>query len=148
VALRNWQISGTSTIYTGPPFTPKLGSFDYNNGGASRPDRIASGRLEEPTVDRWFDRTAFPPVPLGAYRFGSSGRNILDGPGTFNINTSLSRRMRFGEGRALQIRFETFNLPNHPNFNLPENRVDIISGATISRVRSNRTLQMGMRLEF
>jgi hypothetical protein len=37
---------------------------------------------------------------------------------------------------------------NHPNFNLPENRVDIISGGTISRVKNNRTLQMGGRLEF
>ncbi len=148
IALRNWQISGTATIYTGPPFTPKLGSFDYANGGASRPDRIANGRLEERSVDRWFDRGAFPPVALGSFRFGSSGRNILDGPGTFNINTSLSRRLKFGEGRALQFRAETFNLPNHPNFNLPENRIDIISGGTISRVRSNRTMQLGARLEF
>ena len=147
-ALRDWQLSGTSTIYTGPPFTPKLGTFDYTNGGASRPDRIAKGTLEEPTVDQWFDRTAFPAVPLGSYRFGTSGRNILDGPGTVNFNLGLSRRLKFGESKALQFRVESFNTPNHPNFNLPENRVDILSGGTISRVRNNRTMQLGMRLEF
>jgi outer membrane receptor protein involved in Fe transport len=146
--LRDWQLSGTSTIYTGPPFTPKLGTFDYTNGGASRPDRIAKGTLEEPTVDQWFDRTAFPAVPLGSYRFGTSGRNILDGPGMMNFNLGLSRRVKFDETRALQFRVESFNTPNHPNFNLPENRVDIISGGTISRVRNNRTMQLGMRLEF
>jgi hypothetical protein len=146
--LRDWQLSGTSTIYTGPPFTPKLGTFDYTNGGASRPDRIAKGTLEEPTVDQWFDRTAFPAVPLGSYRFGTSGRNILDGPGMMNFNLGLSRRVKFGETRALQFRVESFNTPNHPNFNLPENRVDIISGGTISRVRNNRTMQLGLRLEF
>ncbi len=146
--LRDWQVAGTSTIYTGPPFTPKMGTFDYNTGGASRPDRIAKGTLPNPTVDQWFDRTAFPPVPTGSYRFGSSGRNILDGPGTIAINMSLSRRIRFAETKALQFRLESFNLPNHPNFNLPENRVDIISGGTISRAKDNRTLQLGARMEF
>ncbi len=146
--LKDWQISGTATLYTGPPFTPKTGTFDYNTGGASRPDRLAKGSLANPTVDQWFDRTVFPVVPTGAYRFGNSGRNILDGPGTIAINASLSRRIRFEESKALQFRVETFNLPNHPNFNLPENRVDILSGGSISRAKNNRTLQMGARFEF
>jgi hypothetical protein len=148
VLLRNWQISATSTIYTGQPFTPKLGTFDYLNGGASRPDRTGKGTLENPTPDQWFDRILFPGVPLGSYRFGTSGRNVLDGPGTININAGLSRRFRFGEARALQVRLESQNLPNHPNFNLPENRVDIISGGTITRAKNNRMLTLGMRLEF
>jgi hypothetical protein len=146
--LRDWQISGTSTIYTGPPFTPKVANFSYTNGEASRPDRIGKGALDSPSVDRWFDRTVFPVVPVGSYRFGNSGRNILDGPGTININTSLSRRVRFQENRSLQFRADTFNLPNHPNFNLPENRVDILSGGTISRAKNNRILQLGARIEF
>jgi outer membrane receptor protein involved in Fe transport len=145
---RNWQITGTSTIYTGPPYTPRLGTFDFTAGGANRPDRIGKGTLAAPTVDQWFDRTMFPPVPAGAYRFGSSGRNILDGPGTINVNAGLSRRFRFDEFRALQVRLESQNLPNHPNFNLPETRVDIISGATITRAKNNRMLTLAMRFEF
>jgi hypothetical protein len=148
VLLRNWQISATSSIYTGPPFTPKLGTFDYTNGGASRPDRLGKGELANPTVDQWFDRTLFPAVPLGSYRFGSSGRNILDGPGTVNINAGLSRRFRLAESKAVQFRLESQNLPNHPNFNLPENRVDIISGGTITRAKNNRLLTLGLRVEF
>jgi hypothetical protein len=146
--LRNWQISGASTIYTGPPFTPKVANFNYNNGEASRPDRLAKGDVADPSVDRWFDRTVFPVVPVGSFRFGSSGRNILDGPGTFNLNASLSRRFKFAEDRALQFRAEFFNLPNHPNLNLPENRVDILSGGSISRAKANRVLQFGLRFEF
>jgi hypothetical protein len=125
-----------------------MGTFDYTNGGASRPDRITNGRLDSPTVEQWFDRAAFPAVALGSYRFGTSGRNVLDGPGTINLNLSLSKRIRFAESRSLQLRFESFNLPNHPNFNLPENRVDILSGGVISRAKNNRILQMGARLEF
>jgi hypothetical protein len=148
VVGRNWQLAGTSTIYTGPPFTPKVANFNYANGEASRPDRMSKGMLENRSVDQWFDRLAFPTVPVGSYRFGTSGRNILDGPGTFNVNASLSRRFRIDESRLIQFRLETFNTPNHPNFNLPENRVDIISGGAISRVRNNRNLQLGLRFEF
>ena len=145
---RDWQLSGTSTIYTGPPFTPRVANFNYTNGEASRPDRIAKGTIDNPTIDQWFNRLAFPVVPLASYRFGSSGRNILDGPGTFVLNMSVSRTLRFAEQKALQLRLESFNMPNHPNFNLPENRVDIISGGTITRAKNNRNLQLGARFEF
>ena len=146
--VRNWQLAGTTTIYTGSPFTPRVANFNFANGEASRPDRIAKGSLPEPTVDQWFDRRAFPVVPLNSFRFGSGGRNVLDGPGTFNLYASASRRFRFKEQRALQFRLESFNSPNHPNFNLPENRVDIISGGTISRAKNNRTMQVALRVEF
>ncbi|MEK7831748.1 MAG: TonB-dependent receptor, partial [Acidobacteriota bacterium] len=145
---RDWQLSGTSTIYSGQPFTPRVATVSFANGEATRPDRIASGKLDNPTVDRWFDRSAFVVVPTGSYRFGNSGRNILDGPGTIIINASLSRRFRFGEGKAFQYRLEAFNLPNHPNFNLPENNVDIFTAGTIRRAKNSRNLQMSLRLEF
>lgn len=146
--LMDWQLAGTSNIYSGPPFTPKTANFNFTNGEASRPDRVRKGTAEDQSIDQWFDRTAFPVVPLGSYRFGSSGRNILDGPGTFVLNASLSKRVQLKERTFLQLRLETFNLPNHPNFNLPENRVDIISGGTITRAKNNRNLQLGARIEF
>jgi len=145
---RDWQLSGTSTIYTGPPFTPRVANYSYTNGEASRPDRIAKGTVASPSPDLWYDRLAFPVVPLGSYRFGNSGRNILDGPGAIVINTSISRRIRFAESRSLQFRLEVFNMPNHPNFSLPENNVDVATGATINRTKNNRNLQLGLRLEF
>ncbi len=143
-----WQIAGTSTIYTGPPFTPRVANVNYSAGEATRPDRIAKGTVPNPSPDRWYDRDAFPVVPTGSYRFGNSGRNILDGPGSIIINLSLSRRIQLGERRTLQFRAESFNLPNHPNFGLPENNVNVISAATINRAKNNRNLQLGLRLEF
>jgi hypothetical protein len=145
---RNWQVAGTSTIYTGPPFTPRVANATYTAGEATRPDRIAKGTLANPSPDLWFDRSAFPIVPTGSYRFGNSGRNILDGPGAIVINTSLSRRVQLAESRFVQFRAESFNLPNHPNFNLPENNVNVLAGGTINRATNNRNLQLGLRLEF
>jgi hypothetical protein len=146
--LRDWQVSGTTTAYTGPPFTPKVANYSITTGGAARPNRIAAGTLANPTVDQWFDRTAFPVVPLGAFQFGTSGRNILDGPGTFSLNAGLSRRFRFGETRAVQFRCEAFNLTNHTNLGLPQTDVDVLNGATISTAKSPRQMQMGLRVEF
>ncbi len=148
VFLKGWQIAGTATVYSGPPYTPKVANFNFNNGEASRPDRLRKGTLETSSIDQWYDRSAFPVVPLGAYRFGNSGRNILDGPGTFMVNASASKRIQIHERTYLQIRGESFNMPNHPNFNHPENRVDIISGGTITRARNNRNFQLGARLEL
>jgi hypothetical protein len=146
--LRRWQVSGTTTLYTGSPFTPRVANFNYLNGEASRPNRIGKGTLAQPSVEQWFDRTQFPVVPTGAFLFGSSGRNILDGPGTFVLNSSLSRRFQIAEQLVAQFRFEALNALNRPNFLLPENRVDILSGGVIQRARDNRVLQFGFRLEF
>jgi len=146
--LRNWQVAGTTRAYTGQPFTPKVGNVSLDLGEAVRPDRVAKGTLAKPSVDAWFDRAAFPTVPRGSYRFGSSGRNVLDGPGTFLLDASASRRFRFSEYGAFQVRLEVFNLPNHTNLSLPETRVDVLNGASISKSRAARVFQLGLRMEF
>lgn len=148
VLLRNWQLAGNVRAYTGQPFTPKVGNYSLDLGDAVRPDRDGKGALENPSVDAWFDRAAFPVVPRGSYRFGSSGRNVLDGPGAFQLDTSISRRFRFAEGKALQFRWEVFNVPNHTNLGLPETKVDVLNGATISKAKAARVNQLGLRLEF
>ena len=113
-----------------------------------RPDRIASGRLEAPSADAWFDRAAFPQVVRGSFRYGSSGRNILDGPGFFTFDISVSRRFAITERTAMQFRWETFNLSNRANFNLPLTQVDVPAGGTISTARGARVHQVELRLEF
>jgi hypothetical protein len=146
--LRDWQVAGTTTAYTGPPFTPKVANFDITTGGAGRPNRIAKGTLPNPSPDQWFDRTAFPIVPVGAFQYGDSGRNVLDGAGTFSLNTSVSRRFRMGEAKAVQFRWEAFNITNRTSLGLPQTQVDVLNGATISSAKAPRQMQLALRLEF
>jgi len=146
--IRNWQLAGTSRAYTGPPFTLKLANYSLDSGEAIRPDRIANGALENPTPDAWYDRSAFVAVPPGSYRFGSSGRNVLDGPGFFTFDSSLSRRFRTTETTAVQLRAEVFNLSNRANFSLPQTQVDVLNSAVISQAKAPRIYQLGLRLEF
>ena len=66
----------------------------------------------------------------------------------FTLNISLSRRFAITERTAMQLRWETFNLSNRANFNLPLTQVDVLGGATINTARGARVHQLGLRLEF
>jgi len=109
---------------------------------------MANGKLSNPTPDLWFALSAFPAVPDGSFRFGTSGRNILDGPGLFSFNTSLSRNFSISERVRLQFRWEVFNLLNHANYGLPNVNVNAPNGGTITSAGNARLMQLGARLSF
>jgi hypothetical protein len=147
--LKGWEIATTGRAYSGVGMTPYTNNASLDQGEASRPDRTAFGTLANPTIYRWFDISAFPVVPRGAYRMGNSGRNIIDGPGFFEQNLGLMRKFYFGESRYLQLRWEAFNAPNHTNFRLPELGVDRPNAGTITSIQgSPRSMQFALRLVF
>ncbi len=104
--------------------------------------------LLNPGPEMWYDRSAFPLVPGGAYLFGTSGRNILDGPGLVDFNASLMKRFVVRERYTVQFRCEAFNVLNRPNFNLPNPNVNAPTGGTITDTRAPRLIQFGLRLRF
>jgi hypothetical protein len=130
------------------PFTPQTSAGNTDLGEPTRPDRIATGTVPNPSPDRCFDVSAFPVVPLTAFRFGNSGRNILDGPGFMTINLSASKRSRISERAGAQLRWESFNVVNHTNFNLPNVNVDVANAGTIIGANAARVMQLGLRLQF
>jgi hypothetical protein len=146
--LRDWILSTDVRAYTGQPFTPRVSSANLTLGEAGRPDRVAAGKLADPGPLRWFDVSAFVPVPAAAFRFGNSGRNILDGPGALYWNAALSRNLRLGERTSVQFRCEAINLMNHPNFGLPVNYVDAKNAGQILSADGARVVQFGLRLRF
>jgi hypothetical protein len=146
--LRGWQLAGSGTAYTGQPFTPQLSGPTIDLGEATRPDRIASGTLPNPSATDWFNLLAFTTVPDSAYRWGTSGRNILEGPGAVAINLALSKTFFITERNRLQFRFETFNVTNHTNFNLPADTLDKSNAGAISGNKPARVIQLGARYQF
>ncbi|HLK63522.1 MAG TPA: TonB-dependent receptor [Bryobacteraceae bacterium] len=146
--VRGWQISTTARLYTGQPFTPRVANANLNLGEANRPDRIASGKLSDPTISDWFDLSAFPVVPAGAFRFGDSGRNILDGPGSATVNAAISKNIHLRDAASAQLRCEAINIFNRANFGLPVNYVDAQNAGQILTADPGRTLQFALRLHF
>jgi hypothetical protein len=167
-----WQLSGTMTAYTGQPFTIQDSSINANIGESIRPNRIAKGTDVTGKGKRgldysWYDARAFVDVPGCASRSncapdqygflpfvpGNSGRNILDGPSTFYMNTTLFKNFNAGEGRRVQARWEVFNIFNHPNFQLPNRNFNETSAGIITGVQSAgrggpRTMQFALKYTF
>ena len=112
-----------------------------------RPNRIGSGELENPTLDLWFDKTAFV-VPAN-FTFGNSGRGILRGDHQWNVDASLFKRFRLGGSSSFEFRAEAFNLLNSVYFNNPSTTIDTASGGRVtSTSNSARQLQFGLKYIF
>ena len=147
--IGGWQMSGITTLTTGRPFTPGLAA-GVNNGAPSWPNRLAcSGKLDNPTADRWFDPGCFAAPP--AFTYGNVGRGILYSPGNVNFDTSFVKNNRFGAGERfnVQFRFEAYNLFNTPYFGFPNASIGSpTAGRITSTVGENRSLQLALKFEF
>jgi hypothetical protein len=148
VVLRGWQLAGTGTAYSGAPFTPLVSAASADLAQATRPDRLADGSLPNPSRTDWFNLNAFAIVPDTAFRFGNSGRNILDGPSQVAINLALSRNFQIRERLRMQVRWEAFNVSNHTNFQLPADALDKANAGTITVANAARVMQLGARIDF
>ncbi len=131
-------------LRSGRPFTPTISADRANTGvGAQRPNRIGSGALESPTVERWFDASAFVlPAP---FTYGDSGGNILREGSYRNLDFSLFKRF----GDKLEFRAECFNLTNTPSFNAPASAIDTATaGRVTSTFSTPRQFQFGLKFNF
>jgi len=162
--LGGWQLSSILTMQSGTPATV-ISGYDSSNRGTSidRPDAtgqtVALPRGEQ-DPNRFFNTSAFKRAVTGT--LGNVGRNTVIGPGIINWDLSLIKNIQLGETRQLQFRFETFNLPNHPNWafaptgaagsNLAVGSSTNISDANFGRIRNTRTdmrdIQVGLKFIF
>jgi Carboxypeptidase regulatory-like domain/TonB-dependent Receptor Plug Domain len=144
-----WSLSFAWTAHSGYPITvldsanPSLQA----SRSTERPNRIGSGAVEHPTLDRWIDRSAFVTAPLGT--FGDSGIGILRAPGFGNTDLSVSKRFATFAGQYLLFRGEFFNAFNHPNFGPPVANIQSQSFGTItSTVNDARIIQLVAKYYF
>ena len=136
-----WQLQGILIFRSGVPYTVTISRDVANTGvGGQRPNRIASGKLDQPTLERWFDPGAF--VAASNLTYGNSGLRILPPDIVRTIDFSLFKQFQVTEVSRLQFRFEVFNLPNTPSFGGPN--ADINSG-TVGRVNGTSTAPRQMQ---
>ena len=105
------------------------------------------------TIQHWFDTTAFREP--GLLQFGNSGRNVLQGPGTRQLDFSAFKEFPFNESRRLEFRAEFFNIFNTPQFNNPNGTLGSAAfgtitsaGSPISFQRTSRQIQFGLKILF
>jgi hypothetical protein len=164
--VSDWQLNWIFTARTGYPFT----LWDCTNGAfycmrAENPDGVDLKATSGEATDNPNEFSLVDLTPLvahaggyvnpitgnsdfGPYPADMTERDAVRGPGYWNVDFGLSKRVRFGT-RAVQFRIEAYNLFNHANLFPNTNTADVSSFTEITGSRAgNRRVQLGAKFEF
>jgi hypothetical protein len=144
--LGGWTISPIVTMTSGAPLNLTVNGNPSNSSGTDRPDLIGDWQLDDPTADMWFDTSAF--VANAPYTFGSAPKNLIRGPGYFNLDISIQKSFRVSDGVTADIRFESFNATNAVNLGNPNTIVGDANFGRISSAGAARQSQIAVKLLF
>ena len=159
--IGGWELSGIFTASSGRPIniTASRSSANFPNGYASnqRPDLVPGVPIypANRSINNWLNPAAFSVPATGTH--GNLGRFAARGPGYWETDTALEKRMPIVERVALSFRAEAFNLFNHPIYANPS--ANFSGAGTFGRISSTlnpgavgtgtpRRLQLMLRLEF
>jgi hypothetical protein len=155
----DWQVNGVMTRMTGRPLNITFSNTSLNApGNGNRPNLIGTGEPEKLGLvgpgQKWFDISRF--AAPAANTFGNVGRNIMTGPGIFNLDFSVFRKFRVTERYGLELRAEAFNLTNTPQFDQPNTtfgsagfgEITTAQGDQATPVNPNRQMQFSLRFTF
>jgi hypothetical protein len=153
--IGNWNIAGTYILQSGTWLTPSYSGVDSSNTNrlSGRPDRIADGNLPagQRTIDRWFDTTAFVAPPAGIGRFGTSGNDVLNGPGINVLHAGIFKEIVLHERLRMKVEAVATDALNHPNYNDPGSTLGSPSYGKITSTKQydgNRETSFTVRLIF
>jgi uncharacterized membrane protein YgcG len=114
-ALANMNFSGTWGFATGNPLTPHYEATvqDVARGTTNslRPDRVPGVSLSAGggSLLNWFNKSAFQ-SPVDVY--GTASRFSIPGPSTWTFNGSISKSLRFGDTKTMELRATADNVFN------------------------------------
>jgi hypothetical protein len=157
-----WQTSQIVTVRSGlpvdvtisgsgnDPLTGRAYAYLSNSGGgAYRPDRVGDPQTGiNPKENR------FNYFNLQAYRLpaaqtpGNAARNSAWGPGFFNFDAGVTKRIPLTESRYFDIRLEFFNLFNTTNFRNPGGNWVSSNFGVINNAFGPRQIQGALRFAF
>lgn len=153
-----WQLSGIFTFRTGTPLT-FIGSNTLNlgSGGTATLDQIAPITVLGGIAagNPWFSTGSFAKAATNVQ--GTTGRGIFSGPNLWATNAGLSRWILIREQTKLQLRLETLNTTNTPQFSNPNVTFGsnfgfitgtLSSGTGVNGTGGGRVVQLGAKLVF
>jgi len=150
VLVSGWQANWILSRESGTPFTVSASATSLNSPGNSQ---TANQTVEYVPIlggygpgNPYFSTSAFAAVTTPT--FGNSGRDILRGPGVFNLNASLFRSFVVRERFNLQFRAEALGLTNTPQFANPSSTVGSSSLGISSSSTGDRQIRLALKLRF
>jgi hypothetical protein len=174
-----FQLNGQLSHTSGAPFSVSPAASSINSPGNTEyaqlvaPYHQLNGHNRTPGNSAvsggkaWFDPTSFAnpteptytptqsPADIVAPVFGNTSRDEFRGPGSTYINASVFRSFHIYRESAFQIRFEAFNVLNHPILTLTSSNTTV-GGGTFGYVTTfgttspaaPRVLQFSGRFNF
>lgn len=152
--LGGWQLNGIFTAISGSPLQIAMAANTlFNNGGTQLAnwngrDPNGHGPIKDRLTD-YFNTSVFSNP--GAFTYGNAPRtfgNLLS-PGLLNLDASVLKTFPIGPA-AFQLRFEAFNVFNHPQFGPPITGIGSGSPAGLITFQANqpRVLQVAGKVTF
>ena len=143
-----WSLEGITRLETGPPVNLRVGRDTSNTGRhRQRPNLVGDPNAGLKTPDNWFNENAFA-LPA-QYTFGTAAPYITDADGIVSFDIALQKQFALTESNSIELRAEFFNIPNHVNFNLPQENMRSGAYNTITSQSTNpRQIQLGLRWRF
>jgi hypothetical protein len=149
--LGGWQVNGIATFQTGVPLKISNGGNNTNLGSpGQRPNNNGnSAKLDNPTMERYFDTSVFSQAPN--FTFGNTSRSSPDlrTPSQNNLDASIFKRFRATERTTFEFRAEAFNATNHPIWGNPG--LDVTNAGSFGVITSksgSRVMQLALKLLF
>ena len=128
-----WELAGIASARTGLPVnitvSRSAGALLDGNTSGQRPNLVPGVPIyaANQTINNWFNPAAFSAPANGTW--GNLGRYIADGPGAYEIDSSLQKRFRLTEKVAINFRAAAFNLLNHPEYKNPGASIGSVTGS-------------------
>jgi hypothetical protein len=149
--FENWRANANFTWQSGTPYTPTVTGAvsDVAQGvnGSLRANYTGEAiRLPNPTIDQYFNTSAFTVPDVGSY--GNAGRNIIIGPGSRLLNASFSRDLVLGPNRTVTVDLSANNLLNLVNYTGINTNVNSPSFGQVTSVRPMRSMVLNLRFRF
>jgi hypothetical protein len=150
--LGGWQTNGIVTLESGNWMTIASGRDNSQSGvNADRADLVGdpfldTGRPRGDLIARYFNTAAFTVNAPGT--FGTSGRNIIRGPGEALVDFGLVKNFTVREGMRVQFRSEFFNFFNRVNLGNPNTNASSNQFGEITSAGSPRVVQLALKFMF
>jgi len=151
--LGSWQTNGIVTLQTGFPFNVVQSGDPANTGRSSntRPNLVgvAHASCGDGHLTACIDASAFAST-AATFTYGNFGRNVLFGPGLYNVDFSAFKNFRIRERAAVQFRSEFFNILNTPAFSNPSGLTFGTGtfGNITTTKHDNRQIQFALKFLF
>lgn len=150
--LGNWEFSGVFQAQSGTPFSVR-NNVDYAGVGPGSGNQFWN-LVGDPNIEPtdfttsavWFNKAAFAAPAAGT--FGVQPRNTLRNPGYWNLDGAIRKNFPTFERQLLQLRFEVFNVLNHPNWGNATSNPTSGSFGLITSKSGNRAIQLALKYIF